>query len=121
MKEFQVQLELAKIASQELGKFLADAFMNGKFAVEQFIASLIQAIAQMAILRAISAGFLGGGGAASAVTAIPAAILGKRSTQVIVVGGEISMDKNKFVVQLNKAQASQFANYGVGNGNLYSP
>src|SRR5574343_1792610 len=106
MKEFQVHLEIGKILANELGNALDQAFMQGKFALDQFIKSLISAITQMLILRTIT-NFLtfGLAGGANAVTPLPAVIpkSGLSKQGVVRVTGKITADKNNFIANIRNA------------------
>lgn len=106
MKEFQVHLEMGKILANELGNALNQAFMQGKFALDQFIKSLISAITQMLILRTIT-NFLtfGLAGGANAVTPLPAVIpkSGLSKQGVVRVTGKITADKNNFIANIRNA------------------
>ena len=106
MKEFNIQLETGKIFANLLGDALNEAFMKGNIALKDFIQSLMSAIAQMLILRAITAFLTGGAGnAASAVIATPAGIpkAGGLNKGSVRVTGEITADKNNFIAKIRNA------------------
>jgi len=116
------------IATQT-GTLLAQAFMHGTFALDRFFQSLIATIAQMLILKGLMSGLSFGGSGLLGGSGIPFigplmhgtfGALGKRSQPQIMVGGKIEIDKNKFVVQLNRATTQQAANYGVGDGVVFT-
>lgn len=106
IKEFQVHLEMGKILANELGNALNQAFMKGKFALDEFIKSLISAITQMLILRTIT-NFLtfGLAGGANAVTPLPTVIpkSGLSKQGVVRVTGKITADKNNFIANIRNA------------------
>jgi hypothetical protein len=112
MGEFNTALETGKIFAQQLGDTLNQAFMQGKASLDEFIKSLISAIAQMAILKAITSLFTGGfdGGGAVAMGASPSVGIFKRSPQVVVMGGDIKMNSREFLVQLKTAETTMQAN-----------
>jgi hypothetical protein len=115
IKDLGIELEMGKIAAQELGNALASAFEQGTLKLNEFLVSLTVAITKMLILRTVM-GFLTGGigGAASAVGAtpslakIPNTNLGKGSmgTQRIEVYGNLKANKNSFAAEITTAQTN---------------
>jgi len=116
MKEFNFALETGKIFANQLGDTLAQAFTNGKFALDEFIKSLMIAIMKMMIMRAIMSmlGFAVGGPVGGAVAAtggggggvIPkyspnSNMLNKQTT--IRVEGNLRAESNEFIAGFNKA------------------
>ena len=105
MKEFNIALETGKIFANQLGDALNEAFTQGTLSIKKFIEALISAIAQMLILRAITAFLTGGASmAGSAVPGIPAVMpkgLGKGNA--IRVTGQITADKNNFIANIRNA------------------
>lgn len=114
------RLKILNAVASQTGTLLAQAFMNGTVAIDRFLASLIATIAQMFILKGLGAAINStpAGPAASIVPIIPFGMgfLSKRSATN--VSGRIEMDKNKFVVQLGRAENRQQSNYGVSSGSL---
>jgi len=108
MREFNIALETGKIFANQLGDALNEAFMKGTVSLERFIKALILAIAQMLILRAITAFLTGGAGnAASAVIPTPAGIpkAGGLNKGSVRVTGEITADKNNFIAKIRNADS----------------
>lgn len=72
VKDMQMDLEMGKIAAQQLGDALAQAFDKGKVRLDEFINSMVVAISKMLLLRAITSfltGGIGGGATATSATA----------------------------------------------------
>lgn len=115
MREFNINLEMGKIAAHELGNELTRAFMGAKVTLDDFIKSLMSAIAQMLILRAVTS-FLTGNilGGANAVTPVPA--LPKINSplninkQMIRVEGKITANKNQFIAEIENAKNYYYKN-----------
>ena len=115
VKSLGLDLEMGKIAAQELGNALASAFDQGKVKLDEFITSIGIAIAKMLLLKFITAALTGGiGSGASAIPSAAASIpsvgnsgLGKTSYgSTVNVQGKISVNKNKFVVDIENAKDS---------------
>lgn len=115
VKSLGLGLEMGKIAAQELGNALASAFDQGKVKLDEFITSIGIAIAKMLLLKFITAALTGGiGSGASAIPSAAASIpsvgnsgLGKTSYgSTVNVQGKISVNKNKFVVDIENAKDS---------------
>lgn len=112
MKEFLVHLEMGKILAKELGDTISQAFMGAKVSLDEFIKSLLAAITQMLILRAITSFFTFVMGGASAMLAgaspVPIGAIvpyggqggGARKIQVT---GKITADKNNFIANIRNA------------------
>jgi uncharacterized protein Yka (UPF0111/DUF47 family) len=113
MKEFDLALESGKILANQLGDALATAFNQGTITLQKFIEALVIAIAQMAILKAVTSFLTGGFGGGGATSMVASPSLGKYSLPskpVIVVGGNIKMNSREFLVQLKTAETSMQAN-----------
>ena len=106
MNEFNMALESGKIVAQQLGNTLNQAFMQGKIALDEFLKSLMSAIAQMLILRAITAFLTGGASEASGIAGVAtplAPALPKGLNKGIRVTGQITADKNNFIANIRNA------------------
>jgi hypothetical protein len=103
MKEFNMALETGKIFANELGNALSEAFTKGELSLKKFTESLMAAIAQMLILRAVTAFLTGGTSlAASAVAGVPA-LPKSMNKNAIQVTGKITADKNNFIANIRNA------------------
>jgi hypothetical protein len=117
IKDLDTNLELGKIAAQELGNAISSAFEQGTISLNKFINSLIAAITKMLILRAVTA-FLTGGGSAVASVATATAGVGipsgagfdatkfNKPMNNVNIQGKISVNKNKFVIDIENATQS---------------
>lgn len=117
IKDLDTNLELGKIAAQELGNAISSAFEQGTISLNKFINSLIAAITKMLILRAVTA-FLTGGGSAVSMVAQPSAGVGipsgagfdaakfNKPMNNVNIQGKISVNKNKFVIDIENATQS---------------
>lgn len=130
IKETTDSMKILGEVANQTGTLLAQAFMMGRFELDRLFQSLLATIAQMLILRGIMAAFSGGGGAiamgSSPATSPLSFIPGigwafqKSAAQTVVIGGKLSMDSHKFVVDLRRIDNSYKANYEVGSGNIFN-
>ncbi len=100
------QLLVARNLSNILGDSLVNAFTRGKFAIEEFVSSLMLAIGKMLLLNAISSWFglpsifgpgrIGADGAEAAAAAMPKVN--------VLVGGNVKMNGQDFVIQFKRVE-----------------
>jgi hypothetical protein len=105
-KDLNMDLEIGKIFATQLGDALNEAFTKGELSLKKFIEALISAIAQMLILRAVTA-FLTGG-TSLAMSAIPIQPTSGTmpiglNKSAIQVTGKIIADKNNFIANIRNA------------------
>ena len=132
-KEVKKDMKIITTVSNQLGQALTTAFMTGEFAIDRFIKAVLAAIAQMLILKWITAflfppSLLGGvanavggggmaGGAGVRLPIGPAGFQGGLSpsqfappmnnqTQTVIIQGKITAEKNRFVADIENATKS---------------
>ena len=102
---------LGQVASQT-GTLLAQAFMQGTFAIDRFLQSLLATVAQMLILRALTRIF----SPVAAISPIPipvgGGVLNKGRSGNIQIQGKITADKNKFIANIENAKEQFYNNEG---------
>jgi hypothetical protein len=106
VKETAIDTRLLGAVANQTGTLIAQAFMQGTFAIDRMLQSLLATIAQMYILKLITGtlGFATGGSVGAAVAAVATPSLNKGGPQVIQIEGTSTINSRQFITEFRRAE-----------------